>query len=88
MAGWNIQDPATPASISVKHALNFVWNLPGSVLVTDVDKARQLQEKIELALQFVPLNKQQRLQLIEKVADMVGITESNYILENIQNNAS
>jgi len=78
LQGWNIQDPVIPARISIREALEFVWSLPVSVLVTGAENAEQLQEKIELAREFSPLNEEARIELIEKVADMVGIAESNY----------
>ena len=83
LPGWNIQEPVIPARISMKQALDFVWSLPVSVLVTGAENARQLQEKIELARSFNPLNEEERLQLIERVADMVGIAETNYKSENV-----
>ena len=83
LKGWNIQDPVIPARISIRQALEFVWSLPVSVVVTGAENARQLQEKIDIARQFFPLNEEQRLQLIERVADMVGIAESNYKSENV-----
>ena len=78
LQGWNVQDPVIPARISIRQALEFVWSLPVSTLVTGAENARQLQEKIDIAREFSPLDEQERTLLIEKVADMVGIAESNY----------
>lgn len=78
LQSWNIQDPVIPARISIRQALEFVWSLPVSTLVTGAENARQLQEKIDIAKEYTPLDEQERALLIEKVADMVGIAESNY----------
>jgi predicted aldo/keto reductase-like oxidoreductase len=78
LQNWNVQDPVIPARISIRQALEFVWSLPVSVLVTGAENAEQLQEKIDLARQFKPMDETARARMIEKVADMVGIAESNY----------
>jgi uncharacterized protein len=83
LPGRNIQDPVIPARISVRQALEFVWSLPVSVLVTGAENAGQLKEKIDIARQFTPLNEQQQASLIEKVADMAGIAESNYKSDDV-----
>lgn len=83
LPGWNIQDPVIPARISIRQALDFVWSLPVSVLVTGAENAAQLQEKIFLARNFEPLSSEERNILIQKVADMVGIAESNYKSDSV-----
>jgi uncharacterized protein len=83
LPGWNIQDPVIPARISIKQALDFVWSLPVSVVVTGAENAWQLQEKIELARQFISLDELERSKLVERVADMIDIAETNYKSENV-----
>jgi predicted aldo/keto reductase-like oxidoreductase len=78
LPGWNVEDPVIPARISVREALDFVWSLPVSTLVTGAENAEMLQEKIDLANNFVPMEEEKRHKIIEYVADMVGIAESNY----------
>jgi len=78
LPGWNIKDPVIPARISVRQALEFVWSLPISVLVTGAENAAMLQEKIDMAKSFRPMDEQTRNRLIERVADMVGVAETNY----------
>jgi uncharacterized protein len=83
LPGWNIQDPVIPARISIKQALDFVWSLPVSVVVTGAENAWQLQEKIELARQYISLDELERSKLVERVADMIDIAETNYKSENV-----
>jgi aryl-alcohol dehydrogenase-like predicted oxidoreductase len=62
-----------PNKLSVKEALYFVWSLPVSVLITGPDDADMLREKIRLARSFTDMSEEQRMALIEKVAD-IGAT--------------
>jgi predicted aldo/keto reductase-like oxidoreductase len=78
LQNWNVEDPVIPARISIREALNFVWSLPVSVIVTGAENADQLKEKINLAKRYKSMDEESRIRLIEKVADMVGIAESNY----------
>ena len=61
-----------PNRVSIAEAINFVWSLPVSVLITGFNNPQQLQEKIALANSFVALDEQQRQDLIAKVADLAG----------------
>ncbi len=67
-----------PDRLSIAEAIRYVWSLPVSVLVTGPDDATQLQEKIEMAKAFKPLNEEERNRLIEKVADRAGSTVEYY----------
>jgi aryl-alcohol dehydrogenase-like predicted oxidoreductase len=67
-----------PDRLSIDDAIRFVWSLPVSVLVTGPDDAAQLQEKIEMAKAFTPLNEEERTRLIERVADRAGSTVEYY----------
>ncbi len=61
-----------PGRITVGDALNFVWSLPVSVLVTGQDNPAQLTEKIELAKAFTALTDSEREVLVGRVADLAG----------------
>ncbi|HKJ33795.1 MAG TPA: aldo/keto reductase [Balneolales bacterium] len=69
-ASWHSNDPVVPGRITVKDALYFAWSLPISVLISGPDNHQMMQEKIDLARNFKPLNEQQRQILIKKVADL------------------
>ncbi len=83
MPTWSVDDPVVPAHISIRQALNYVWSLPVSVIVTGADNAEMLREKVKLAREFKPLSEAERLNLIDKVADTARIAEMNYKTENI-----
>lgn len=59
--------PLVPNYISVKEALYFVWSLPVSVLITGADTMEYLEEKIELARNFVKYSDAERLELLNRV---------------------
>jgi len=61
-----------PNRVSIAEAINFVWSLPVSVLITGPDNVEQMKEKIALAKSFAGMDEQQRQALIDKVADMAG----------------
>ncbi|MGD1921130.1 MAG: aldo/keto reductase [Pleurocapsa sp.] len=61
-----------PNRVSIPEAVNFVWSMPISVLVTGFDNPEQMQEKIDIANSFVSLDEAQRQNLINKVADLAG----------------
>ena len=61
-----------PNRISIEEALYFAWSLPVSVIVSGTDDLEQLNEKIALARAFSGLSEEERVNLIERVADMAG----------------
>lgn len=61
-----------PNRLSIQEAIHFVWSLPVSVIVTGPDNIEQLEEKISLARTFSGLSEEERVELIERVADMAG----------------
>lgn len=61
-----------PNRVSIPEAINFVWSMPISVLVTGFDNPEQMQEKIDIANSFISLDEAQRQNLINKVADLAG----------------
>ncbi len=83
LANWSVQDPVIPAHISIRQALYYVWSLPVSVIVTGADDSHMLMEKIQLARTFTPYSRTEIMELVQLVADMAGIAESNYKTETI-----
>ena len=67
-----------PNRTSVSEAIDFVWSLPVSVLITGADNPAQMQEKINLANSFIAMDEQQRQASIDKVADLAGNTVEFY----------
>lgn len=58
-----------PDILSLQEALHFVWSLPVSVLITGPDHVEMMREKIGLAKSFKQMREEDRLALIDKVAD-------------------
>ena len=69
---WETEDPLIPNHITVKEALNFVWSLPVSVLITGAENKELILEKIELAREFSKYNETDRMKLIDKVYSKAG----------------
>ena len=67
---WETDNPVVPDRVSLIDALNFVWSLPVSVLITGAENASLMKEKIEIAKSFVSLSKTKQDLLIDKVADL------------------
>jgi len=67
-----------PEKISVEEALNFVWSLPVSSIVSGNETAEQLQEKINALKTFKELSESDRMALIEKVAEFAGPDMETY----------
>ena len=67
---WESEDPVIPGRLSITDALNFVWSLPVSVLITGAENAKLIKEKIALAKNFVEIGEEKRNQLIDAVADL------------------
>ncbi len=65
-------NPIVPDAISIKNALHYVWSLPVSVLITGAENKTYLQEKIDLANDFMKMTEQERLALVESVAGFAG----------------
>lgn len=69
---YTTDNPLVPDAISIKNALHYVWSLPVSVLITGAENKAYLQEKIDLANDFVKMTEQERLALVESVAGFAG----------------
>ena len=67
-----------PNRVSISEAVRFVFALPVSTLVTGPDNAQQMQEKIDIAKNFIGMEDDERQRLIEKVEDMAGTTVEFY----------
>lgn len=75
---WETDDPLVPKHVTVKEALNFVWSLPVSVLITGAENKELLQEKIELAGEFTKYNESDRIILLDKVSEKAGNSVEYY----------
>ncbi len=58
-----------PNVVSIQEALHFVWSLPVSVLITGPDHADMMREKIALAKSFKQMEEEDRLALVDRVAN-------------------
>ena len=72
MTQWESDDPIIPNYISIREALNFVWSLPVSVLITGAENKELLVEKIELARDFAKFSENDRYALVDKVFGKAG----------------
>lgn len=69
---WESDDPLVPNYLSVKEALYFVWSLPVSVLITGAENKVLLQEKIDLANNFMDISEKDRTDLMTRVFEKAG----------------
>ena len=58
-----------PEIATVTEALNFVWSLPVSVLITGAKDVEMLNEKINIAKSFRKMTEEERSELVARVAD-------------------
>lgn len=70
--------PLIPDRISVEEAMNFVWSLPVSVLITGASELSHLEEKVKLARGFHGIDAAERDRIFEKVADLAGNSVEYY----------
>ncbi len=75
---WETDDPVIPGKFSLKDAMNFVWSLPVSVLITGAQTKRMINEKIKLAQDFIKLSETERQALIDRVTDVALKEEVEY----------
>ena len=61
-----------PDRVSFEEALTFAWSHPISVLITGPDDASQMQQKIEIAKDFHPMDEEQQQKLVDRVSDRAG----------------
>jgi predicted aldo/keto reductase-like oxidoreductase len=67
-----------PGRLTVAEATNFVWSLPVSTIISGMDNAAQLQEKIDLARRFTAMSEQARKDLVARLADASGRVAEPY----------
>ena len=67
-----------PDRVSVAEAIQFVWSLPVSVLITGPANRAQLTEKIKLAHAFQEMGEKERQALVVRVADLAGTSVEYY----------
>ena len=61
-----------PHQLTMREAIYFAWSLPISVLITGCDDASQLQEKIDLTKEFVPMDDNGRASLVARLGNHAG----------------
>lgn len=64
-----------PDKINIRDALYFAWSFPITVLITGPDNAKQLQQKIDFALNFQEYDEGKRKALIDQVSDIASEIE-------------
>ncbi|NDV62862.1 aldo/keto reductase [Puniceicoccales bacterium CK1056] len=67
---WRTDDPAVPNRLSIRDALHFAWSLPVSVLITGAENASLVREKVDMAKTFTGMTAEERLELVNRVADL------------------
>jgi predicted aldo/keto reductase-like oxidoreductase len=67
---WKTDDPIVPERITIEDTLNFAWSLPISVLISGAENKEMITEKISMAKKFSNFSESQRINIIEKVADL------------------
>jgi len=67
---WKTDDPIVPNRIGIQDVLYFAWSLPISVLISGAENKDMILEKISMAKKFSKFSESQRLEIIEKVADL------------------
>ena len=70
--------------LSIADALNFVWSLPVSVLITGAENASLMKEKIELVHQFRNLDQGERELLIKRLKHLAEEGKVEYYKRLIQ----
>lgn len=61
-----------PDRVSIEEAVTFTWSHPVSVLITGADDASQMQQKIDIAKSFEPLDDAGCQALVGRVEDRAG----------------
>lgn len=80
---WTSDDPVVPDRVSLDDALNFVWSLPVTVLITGAENAQLMNEKIGMARSFSSMSEDQRLELISRAADLAREGKVEYYKREI-----
>jgi predicted aldo/keto reductase-like oxidoreductase len=75
---WETNDPVIPGRFALNEALNFVWTLPVSVLISGNSTPAMIREKTQMAKNFRKMDEEYRSRLIEKVTDISEKEEVEY----------
>jgi hypothetical protein len=67
--GMTVQAP-TPGSISIREAMYYVLSHPVSTVIIGCDSIAQIEENVQLARDFTPLNEKQAAELVARVEPM------------------
>jgi uncharacterized protein len=73
--------PATrliPERLTLAEAMNFVWSLPISSRIIGVDNIEQIREHLALVREFNQLDEEDRMAIVERVADLAGGEREQY----------
>jgi aryl-alcohol dehydrogenase-like predicted oxidoreductase len=74
--GWQRQDvkltPIVPELVSLEQALNYVWSLPVSVLISGMENAKQVKQNAAIARNAGTLDDGTRLKLVAAVEGFSG----------------
>ena len=62
----------TGAGLTARECRSYALSLPISTLVCGIDSAQGLQQDLEIARTFKPLDNAQKLAIVERVADVAG----------------
>jgi predicted aldo/keto reductase-like oxidoreductase len=67
---WETDKPVVPDRMQIRDAMYFAWSLPISVLISGAENKDMINEKISMAKDFSTYSEEQRMALIDKVADI------------------
>jgi hypothetical protein len=59
-------DAATPGTLNIREAMQYVLSLPVSTVIIGCDNVAQVEENVKIAREFTPLSEQQMAALVEK----------------------
>jgi uncharacterized protein len=75
---WETDTPVIPDHASIRDALYFSWSMPISVLITGAENKVLLEEKIQLAKDFVKLNEDERRAILDRAAAAPDLEKVEY----------
>jgi len=78
---WESETPVVPNQVSITDAIYFAWSMPVSVLITGAENPLFLEEKIEMARNFVEMSESERTSFINKPAGVTAEGEVEYYKE-------
>lgn len=75
---WETETPVVPDHVSMAEALNFVWSLPVSVLITGAETSTLIKEKIQMAKTFTKLSEEDRMLILERAGKAPDLSKVEY----------